>query len=59
MRRTQLNEAGQPVCRRCGSEALLAKSSQHGRRWKTLKCANCGERQHFWKPKSVRSNSGS
>ena len=54
MRRAHRTPEGDPVCRRCGSERLWAKSSEAGRRRKTLKCAECGEKQRYRSPKHVR-----
>jgi transcription elongation factor Elf1 len=51
MRKAGIDKNGILRCRSCGSEELLAKSHERGKRTQHLKCEVCGERQRFREPK--------
>jgi len=46
-RRVRVDSAGMPHCRRCGSTNLLARSDEHDKKTRHLKCAECEERQSW------------
>ena len=43
-RRVHVDGDGILHCRKCGSVNLLARSSEHDKRTRHLKCADCDER---------------
>jgi hypothetical protein len=48
-RRVRVDDDGILHCRRCGSLNLLIRASQHDKRTRHLKCADCDERLS-WRP---------
>ena len=42
-------------CRRCGSDMLLARTTEIGKRRKHLKSAHCGQRQRDREPKHAQT----
>ena len=53
-RAARVGEDGKLRCRNCGSEAFLAKSNEHHKRTRRLKCAECGEGQRYRVQKPAR-----
>jgi DNA-directed RNA polymerase subunit RPC12/RpoP len=48
-RRVRVDQNGVLHCRKCGSLNLLARSGEHDKRTRHLKCADCDERL-VWRP---------
>ena len=48
-RRVRVDSDGTLHCRKCGSLNLLARSGEHEKRLRHLRCADCNERLS-WRP---------
>ena len=46
-RAVRVGQDGKPRCRKCGSDALLAKSNEHHKRTRHLKCSQCGQGHRY------------